>query len=236
MDAASAWHFCGMALKTRGKVARRGFFITFEGSEGCGKTTQLQRLARRLTRAGSAVLTVREPGGTALGDRIRHLLKFSRANHRMSAEAELLLFAASRAQLVREKILPALARGRIVLCDRFADSTRVYQGIGRGLDRSLIRRLNRFVTDGRQPDLTFVLDLPARRGLRRARTKTRRPDRMESQRASFYEAVRRGFRALARSEPRRVRLVDGSGTLHQVSQAIWKHLQPLLRGKGHDPD
>lgn len=207
----------------------RGLFITFEGSEGCGKTTQIRRLAARLRRLGHPVLLTREPGGTPVGERIRHLLKFSKSNGGMVAETELMLFSGSRAQLVREKILPALERGGIVLCDRFADSTTVYQGAARRLDAGFIARLNRFVIAGRPPDLTLILDLDASIGLKRARKKTRTADRMEAQRRSFYETVRRGFRELARREPRRVKVIDAARLIAEVADAIWRLVEPRLR-------
>lgn len=207
----------------------QGLFITFEGSEGCGKSTQILRLARRLRKTGRKVISTREPGGTPVGERIRHLLKFSKSNGAMVPEAELMLFSASRAQLVREKILPALRRGEIVLCDRFADSTVVYQGVARKLDSSFINRLNDFVLGGRKPDLTLVLDLDVATGLARARRKTKTTDRMEAQRRSFYEAVRRGFRGLATDEPKRVKVIDASVSLPVVSETIWKLVEPRLK-------
>jgi dTMP kinase len=203
--------------------------VTFEGSEGCGKSTQIRRLASRLQKRGRSVLVTREPGGTPVGERIRHLLKFSKSNGGMVSEAELMLFSASRAQLVREKILPALSKGKIVLCDRFADSTTVYQGVARKLDPSFIARLNDFITAGRKPDLTFILDLDVTTGLKRARKKTKTVDRMEAQCRSFYEAVRRGFRALAKREPRRVKVVDATQSVEQVEETIWKHFHKILK-------
>jgi len=208
---------------------RRGLLITLEGSEGCGKSTQIRRLAARLRRAGYEVLVTREPGGTPVGERIRHLLKFSRSNGSMKPETELMLFSASRAQLVREKILPALKHGQIVLCDRFADSTTVYQGVARRLNPSFITQLNHFITTGRKPDLTLVLDLDATTGLNRARKKTRKADRMESQRRPFYETVRRGFRELACREPRRVKLIDASRSIAEVEYEVRKHIESILR-------
>ncbi len=209
--------------------SKRGLLITFEGSEGCGKSTQIQILARRLRRAGHTVHVTREPGGTPVGERIRHLLKFSKSNGGMVHEAELMLFSASRAQLVREIILPALKRGEIILSDRFADSTTVYQGVARKLDPAFVARLNDFIIAGRRPDLTLVLDLDAATGLARARKKTRTRDRMEAQKRSFYEAVRRGFVALARREPKRVRVIDGTETVAEVSARILAHVGSILK-------
>jgi len=209
-------------------VKSKGLFITFEGSEGCGKSTQIRRVAARLEKLGHRIFVTREPCGTDVGESIRHLLQFSKSNGGMVPEAELLLFSASRAQLVREKILPALAHGKIVLCDRFIDSTAVYQGIGRGLDRAFIARLNAFAAQGRMPDLTLVLDLDVKKGLARARKKTKRHDRMEGQQRAFYEAVRRGFRALAQKEPKRVKLIDSSGEIDDVCDAICRHIHDRL--------
>ena len=142
----------------------RGLFISFEGSEGCGKSTQIQRLAAHLGGLGKNVLLTREPGGTEIGEHLRELLQFSKAGHAMCAETELLLFTASRAQLVREKIAPALAAGTIVLADRFLDSTTVYQGVARRLDPAQVAAINRFAVGDCLPDLTFILDLePATR-------------------------------------------------------------------------
>jgi len=217
-------------LKSKSKFypSNRGLFITFEGSEGCGKSTQIRRLATRLHRLGYKVIVTREPGGTLIGERIRHLLKFSKFNHRMVPETELLLFSASRAQLVREKILPALQRGDIVLCDRFVDSTTVYQGVARRLDLSLIIQLNKFVIAERKPDLTLILDLDPEQGLARARKKTKIVDRMEMQHRSFYQTVRRGFRNLSRYEPQRIKFIDASVPMKEASETIWKQVQSKL--------
>lgn len=206
-----------------------GLLLTFEGSEGAGKSTQIPRLARRLRREGFTVRLTREPGGTAVGERIRHLLQFSKSNGGMVAEAELLLFSASRAQLVRETILPALRRGEIVISDRFADSTTVYQGVARKLPRAFIERLNQFAIAGRSPDLTIVLDLDVAKGLARAKKKTRRRDRMEGQKRAFYEAVRRGFATLAGNEPRRVKLVDAAAEVGEVAGQIWSLVAPRIK-------
>lgn len=219
--------------RPRGKAARvrakYGFFITFEGSEGSGKSTQIRRLAARLRRAGHRVVVGREPGGTPIGEKIRHLLQFSRAGDAMAAETELLLFGANRAQHTREVILPALLRGDIVISDRYADSSAVYQGAGRRLDAGFVARMNRFATGGLEPHLTFVLDLDPAEGLRRARKKTRRSDRMEAQRMAFYRAVREGFRRLARAEPRRVKLVDARAGVGEVAERVWTLLPTGLR-------
>jgi dTMP kinase len=209
--------------------SKRGVFITFEGSEGCGKSTQIKRLANHLRRKGYRVFVTREPGGTAVSERIRHLLKFSKSSGNMTPEAELLLFSASRAQLVREKILPALSRGEIVLCDRFVDSTTIYQGVGRKLNLSFIQTVNQFATSNRKPNLTLVLDANISTGLARAKKKTKSRDRMEAQKKSFYQSVQKGFRALAKKESRRVKIIDATRPIPEVSDEIWMRVEHLLK-------
>ena len=212
----------------------RGVFISFEGSEGCGKSTQIRRLAERLESLGNSILLTREPGGTEIGEQLRHLLQFSKAGDAMTPETELLLFAASRAQLVREKIAPALSAGRIVLADRFLDSTTVYQGVARRLDPARVAEINRFAVGGCVPDLTFVLDLDpavARERLRGRATAAGVPDRMENQPAAFYEAVREGYLRLARETPDRVRLLDASQPEEAISSEIWKQLATRVGGQ-----
>ena len=196
-------------------------FITFEGSEGCGKTTQVKRLAIHLEKVGIVPEVFREPGGTAIGEAIRHLLQHSEENQAMTPEAELLLFEASRSQLVREKIQPALKRGDWVICDRFFDSTSVYQGAARKLDAVLVERLNTFVAGDCVPDITFVLDVD--RATARSRLSGRKiRDRMEEQPEDFYERVRKAYRELAQRDTERVVLVDGSRHVDQIAIEIWR--------------
>src|SRR5438105_4545740 len=196
-------------------------FITFEGSEGCGKTTQVKRLAIHLEAIGIVPEVFREPGGTPIGEAIRHLLQHSDENHAMTPEAELLLFEASRSQLVHEKIQPALKRGDWVICDRFLDSTTVYQGAARKLDPTLVERLNSFVAVDCVPDITFVLDVGrATARLRLGARKIR--DRMEEQPEDFYERVRNAYRELARRDTGRVKLIDGSRHVDQIATEIWR--------------
>jgi len=206
----------------------RGVFISFEGSEGCGKSTQIQRLAERLRERGHRVLLTREPGGTEIGEHLRHLLQHSKAGHTMTPETELLLFTASRAQLVREVIAPALAEGAIVVADRFLDSTTVYQGVARKLDVSQVAAINGFAVGEVLPQITFVLDLDPEVARRRMRQRTLAFDRMESQPDAFYEAVRAGYLALAKAHPARVRLVDGAEPVEPIAARIWEQLDPLL--------
>jgi dTMP kinase len=198
-------------------------FITFEGSEGCGKSTQVRRLANRLEKLGVPCLVTREPGGTPIGESIRELLQFAPESASMTAEAELLLFEASRAQLVREVINPAIKRGECVIADRFFDSTTVYQGAARRLDPRVVEQLNAFAVGDCVPEVTFVLDVD----LQTARTRMkrpRRPDRMEMQPEEFYERVCEGYLELARRETKRIVLIDGTKSADKVENDIWKIL------------
>ena len=199
-------------------------FITFEGSEGSGKSTQAQRLAARLQRSGVPHLLTREPGGTPIGESIRDLLQFAPHNSNMTPETELLLFEASRSQLVREVIKPALERGVCVIADRFFDSTTVYQGAARKLDREMIECMNAFVVGDCVPDITFVLDVDAATAESRMQHELRKADRMEQQPAEFYERVREGYRDLATHEPKRIVMIDGSGDVDEIERQIWKTL------------
>jgi dTMP kinase len=205
----------------------RGAFITFEGSEGCGKSTQVTRLASRLEQAGLRVLVTREPGGTAIGEKIRDLLQFAPESLAMTPETELLLFEASRSQLVRETIRPALEQGSVVISDRFFDSTTVYQGVARKLEPDIVATLNDFAAGPDRPDLTIVLDVDGAtaraRMLRRVRP-AGTVDRMEQEPLEFYERVREGYRDLARREPARIRLLDGSQSADEVESEIWREV------------
>jgi dTMP kinase len=196
-------------------------FMTFEGSEGCGKSTQAERLAKRLARSGIPYLVTREPGGTPIGESIRELLQFAPHNSGMTPETELLLFEASRSQLVRETIKPALERGVCVIADRFFDSTTVYQGAARSLDRKIVQRLNAFAVGDCVPDITFVLDVDASTAELRMR-KPRRADRMEQEPAEFYDRVRKAYRDLAAHEPNRIVLIDGSRDKDLIEHEIWQ--------------
>jgi dTMP kinase len=206
----------------------RGLFITFEGGEGCGKSTQIQRLAARLGGLGKSVLLTREPGGTEIGEQLRELLQFSPAGHAMCAETELLLFTASRAQLVREKVLPALAAGTIVVGDRFLDSTTVYQGVARRLDPAQVAAINRFAVGDCLPDLTFILDLDPAVARTRLAARAGVADRMESQPAAFYEAVRAGYLALAAEQHPRFHLLDAARSADELEDEIWRKISPAV--------
>jgi dTMP kinase len=199
-------------------------FITFEGSEGCGKSTQVTRLAARLAKAGVPLLVTREPGGTGIGEKIRDLLQFAPESVAMTPETELLLFEASRSQLVREVIQPALDRGAVVISDRFADSTTVYQGVARRLSQEMVGHLNDFAVGNCWPDLTFLLDVDVEtaraRMLRRVRPAAG-IDRMEQEPLKFYEAVCLAYRELAAREPYRICMLDGMRSPDEIEREIW---------------
>ncbi len=209
---------------------RRGIFVTFEGSEGCGKSTQIRRLAAWLEERGKSCLTTREPGGTAAGDEIRHLLQHSPKGHGLVPESELLLFAASRAQLVREVILPALDAGQVVVSDRFHDSTTVYQGVARQLPPEKVAEINNFAIGDCVPDVTFLLDMDAGEAFRRLGGRDRPADRMESEPPAFYQAVREGYLRAAASEPRRFCVLDASRPADDLALAIRQTLLDRFHG------
>jgi dTMP kinase len=199
-------------------------FITFEGSEGCGKSTQVQRLTAHLEQAEISHLITREPGGTPIGESIRELLQFAPHGFAMTPETELLLFEASRSQLVREVIKPALERGACVISDRFFDSTTAYQGAARKLDPKMVESLNAFAVGDCRPDITFVLDVDAATAQLRMQQSVRRPDRMEQQPPEFYENVREAYRQLANREPERIVLLDGARPADKIESEIWQVL------------
>jgi dTMP kinase len=207
-------------------TSQTGFFISFEGSEGCGKSTQIQLLVDLLSSAGFTPVVVREPGGTPIGEKIRHLLQHSVESHEMKPETELLLFAASRAQLVRQTILPALAAGQIIISDRFLDSTTVYQGVARMISREIVETINRFAAGSRLPDVTFLLDMDPREAQNRlAGRRTLYRDRMEEQPPEFYEAVRRGYLELAAAAGERICLLDATKPEKEIAREIQRNLR-----------
>lgn len=206
----------------------RGTFIAFEGIEGCGKSTQVQLLRAGLLAAGARVIVAREPGGTAVGDRIRGIL-LDAALAGLCDSAEMLLFAASRAQLVREVVLPALDAGAFVLCDRYVHSSLVYQGRARGLGRDLVDQANRPATGGLLPDRVVLLDLAPEVALERALARSM-PDRIEGEALAFHRAVRAGFLAEAEADPLRFVVVDGGGDQQSVHARVAAGLRPLLGG------
>jgi dTMP kinase len=210
----------------------QGIFVTFEGPEGSGKSTQAQRLAEALRGMGHEVLVTREPGGTPTGEAIRDILQHDSSGEPIAPECEVLLFTASRAQLVRRVILPALERGTIVLCDRFADSTVCYQGYGRGFDVERMIDINAFAIGDAVPDLTLLLDLEVGEGFRRIEERNAAAnvgrDRFEREDIRFHEKVRQGYLALAARWPERYRIVDTDREQDVVAAEIWEHVQPHL--------
>ena len=209
-----------------------GLFITFEGTEGSGKSTQIQRLASRLREYDRTVLTLREPGGTAIGEEIRQTLIHSTANGGMCPETELLLMNASRAQLVRERIRPALERGEVVLCDRFYDSTIAYQGYGRAMDMAQVERVIDIAVGATRPDLTFLLRVPLEvsEARRSARNKDQTParDRFEAEDRDFFDRVEQGFAAIKSSGGMRTRAIDATQSIDEVHAEIWRWVEQLI--------
>jgi dTMP kinase len=217
-------------------TTKRGLFITFEGPEGSGKSTQLRRLAARLRTEGRTVLETAEPGGTAIGMQIRRVLLDAK-NHELRPTTELLLMFAARAQNVDELILPALSRGEIVLCDRFTDSSLVYQGVARGLGADVVYEVDRIACRGLVPDLTIVVDIATELGLERARMRNRNTQdvetRLDEQAVDFHRKVRDAYLQLAADEPNRVKLVDGSGSEESVERDVWNAV--LVAGRSISP-
>ncbi len=213
-------------------------FIAFEGTEGSGKTTQLQLLRAHLQSRGMQVLATREPGGTPIGERVRAITN-DPASRDMHARTELLLYLASRAQLVEQVIRPALAQGLVVLCDRYADSTLAYQGYGRGLDLELLRQLNAFATGGLQADLVIYLDLPVEIGLRRRALAHARGQeeltRIDREEIAFHQRVREGYLAMAAAEPERWCVLDARQSVEEVQGAIRERVEALLAEPGGQP-
>ena len=206
-----------------GKTLKKGILITFEGPEGGGKSTQISLLCAYLRQRGLKVLHLREPGGTAIGEKVRNIL-LDLKNKKMDALCEMLLYQAARAQLVGEKILPALRQKRIVVLDRFLDATVAYQGYGAGLDVNLIKRIGRLVTCAIRPDLTILLDIGVREGLRRSR----RRDRIERKSLQFHRRVRKGYLELARRNPRRIKVVPLAWEIARTQNAIRGVVDKLL--------
>jgi len=209
-----------------------GVLISFEGSEGSGKSTQIDKLITHLEKEGHEAMVTREPGGTEIGEEIRHLLIHSNSNSAMTPEAELLLFAASRAQLVRERILPALEEGKIVICDRFLDSTTVYQGAARSIAMDPVNQINEFAVGDVIPSLTIVLDVPAEVSVSRVKRRASDlPDRIEQENIDFYRLVREGYLILAKSLPERFHVLDGTRPIEELDGDIWKKVKDHLQNE-----
>jgi dTMP kinase len=207
---------------------RRGTFITFEGPDGSGKSTQMRRLAERLRSIHREVIETQEPGGTEIGNKIRSIL-LDPANHNLCAIAELLLYFAARAQNFDERILPAWEKGAVVLSDRFTDSTLAYQGGGRGLGEDVVMQLHNLACHGLTPDLTICIDVDVETGLERTRKReVRKPDRMDEQSIEFHRRVRDAYLDLARRYPERIKIVDGRGAMEDVSERVWGIVEPRV--------
>ena len=202
---------------------KKGYFITFEGAEGSGKSTQIRNAVAFLKKKGRSVVMLREPGGTRISEAIRAIL-LDKDLKEMDPITELLLYLSARAQIVHEKILPALGKGKVVISDRFEDSTRAYQGFGRKISLAAIDQMSELVRGTLKPDLTFVLDIDIAKGLRRGG----RHDRIEREAMSFHERVRRGFLALAKKEPRRMVVLDTSKPVESVSQKVRERLERVF--------
>ena len=200
-------------------------FITFEGGEGCGKSVQAKALYRRLTQLAIPVLLTHEPGGTPLGKKLGRWLKWAEGTD-ISPLTELLLFNASRAQLVTKIIQPDLEKGKVAICDRYADSTTAYQGYGRGLDLEMVKAVNKAATQGLEPNLTVLLDMPVEAGLARKRHK--RQDRFEQEEIAFHQKVREGYLKLAADEPECWLVIDGIQSKKKIAQIIWQKVSQLL--------
>lgn len=204
-------------------------FITFEGGEGCGKSVQARALYKRLSELAIPVVLTHEPGGTSLGKKLARWLKWAQDTD-VSPLAELLLFNTSRTQLVAEVIHPNLEKGKIVICDRYTDSTTAYQSYGRGLDLDMVKAINNAATQGLKPSLTVLLDISAEEGL--ARKKTKRQDRFEREDVAFHQRVREGYLKLAASEPERWLVVDATQSKRKIAEIIWQRVSQLLSTKG----
>ncbi len=209
--------------------ASLSLFVTFEGSEGCGKSTQAKILWQKLLDSGIPAELTYEPGGTPLGNRLRRILKEG-AGGNLTSLSELLLFIVCRAELVDKVIMPGLVQGKAIICDRFADSTVAYQGYGRGLDMGIIDYMNRLATGGLKPDLTVLLDLPVVEGLGRKSGSVY--DRFEAEDIDFHERVRKGYLELAIREPGRWLVIDANRPKGEISGVIWEKVVDLLRQKG----
>jgi len=206
-----------------------GKLISFEGPEGSGKSTQIAALAKHLHLLGREVLTTREPGGTEIGEQIRNIIVHNSKGDEMCPETEVFLFAAARAQLVRQVIAPALLSGKVVLSDRFLDSSTVYQGIARNLGSDPVQQINRFAVGNVMPDLTIIIDVPTEVSLQRIRLRASDiPDRMERENAEFFAKVREGYLLLAKSMPQRFTVIDGTKSEAEVEKQVWTAVQKLV--------
>lgn len=223
------------AKKSPSRTGPRGLFLTFEGIEGSGKSSQCRAAAQWLRRQGYSVLETREPGGTPVAEQLRSAL-LARQQEPITPWAEAMIVLASRSQHVAQVIQPALAEGTIVLCDRYADSTMAYQGYGRGLDRTLLTAMNRVASHSLTPHLTLLLDVPVDVGLQRRHHNQLEINRIDAESLRFHERVRRGFRALAEQHPRRIRLIDGHRAPELITLDIEQAVNRLLRTRASRPN
>ncbi len=208
----------------------RGLFIVFDGIDGCGKSTQLDRSAELLKRDGYSVITTREPGGTVISEKIRSII-LSPDNREMTCECELLLYAAARAQHVREKIAPALKQGVMVLCDRFDCATFAYQGFGRNIPFSLLEAINTIAAGGVQPDLTFIFDITVDAAFKRLNAMEKLPDRLESGSREFFSRVAEGYRTLAHRNPEKIVLLNGELPVEKLGDKVFKKIIEAIKLK-----
>lgn len=207
---------------------KKGFFFTFEGIDGCGKSTQLSKVAQVLTSRGLPVVVTREPGGTVIAEKIREIL-ISPEHSEMVDESEILLYCAARAQHVREKIIPAIEQGKIVLCDRFQEATFAYQGFGRSISMETLNTLNTYATGGLNPDRTFIFDLSVESSFDRMIKMNKMKDRLEQNGKEFFERIRRGYLLLAESSPQRIVLLDGEQTIDAISDDVLFYINETIK-------
>lgn len=208
-------------------ILNKGLFLTFEGIDGSGKTMQLEKLTEDLRKANLKYLILREPGGTSISEQIRKVL-LDRVNQEMIPETELLLFAAARAQLVQEIVKPALAENKIVISDRFYDSTTAYQGFGRDMDVHFIQLLNTFATQGLQPDFTFYFDLSVETAFERLGKRTEKNDRIDLESKKFMEKTRQGYLSIAQNHPERIKVIDAERTPEEIFQDLKMELKQVI--------
>ena len=204
----------------------KGLFVTFEGIDGCGKTTQIEKLSSELESSGIPYVLIREPGGTEIGEKIRTIL-LDKANSRMHARTEILLYEAARAQIVEERILPEIKEGKVVICDRFFDSTMAYQGFARGLGQETVEMLNGFSTAGLSPDVTFLLDLDEQTAYERRHGRSDEEDRLEAEGLAFMRKVREGYLAISRNNER-IHVIDAASSPDEIFQRVKQVVREVL--------